>query len=117
MGTKLPQSITLLQKVVKTCQFVNTIEYIQPTQNTNITVDYFIKITFNLGQGITCHLRDGTGSVARYFFRKGRKCFLPQYIEQEFSHPKFYPQTFEKLDCFGAFIQLSKGGIQLLIIF
>ena len=54
------------------------------------------------------------------FFEKVESVFdcVKQYIEQEFSHPKFYPQTFEKLDCFGVLIQqLSKDGMQLLIFF
>ena len=54
------------------------------------------------------------------FFEKVESVFdcVKQYIEQEFSHPKFYPQTFEKLDCFGVLIhQLSKYGIQLQIFF
>ena len=35
-GNRLPQTTTLVQKVVQTCQFVDTIKYIQPTQNTSL---------------------------------------------------------------------------------
>ena len=41
MGTKLPQTSILVQKVVQTCQFADTIEYIQPTQNNVVTIELY----------------------------------------------------------------------------